>query len=417
MSDEARSMWERFITAPKNAALLKRYAKSAKEPAPLFESIGEDLASSNEEVRKTAFWALVTAMPELTNILHERETRQPGWRDVEGKDQQMVNRGSDILTDLHRVLVKKHRFRISDRYGKDPRPYVNTAISNWEEDERRKRTNRDGTLREVPLDYEAALEIPDPAGSPEDSVLENIAYEERKKELLAWGFPRSREELDLLETVHVDERPLDEIRERYGIPSEDAVRKRLSRTNKNIVAERDALFTFLLIGDRFAKGGKLPRLPQDPERSEEWAERVKRSVRPGVWLNGVAADGKNEVALRALTTGLRHAPGHIYLVAIHKGYYYDDRQPLAKQLNGLRSPEEETLSNYMLHYVEKLFDPTGWAPQRLRHTHSSLDVYPTELPGLNDALAEVRDDYNTWLISNSLPSKSYRFWVKSLFGW
>jgi hypothetical protein len=164
MSDEARSMWERFITAPKNAALLKRYAKSAKEPAPLFESIGEDLASSNEEVRKTAFWALVMAMPELTNILHERETRLPGWRDGRGKDQQMVNRGSDILSYLHRVLVKEHRFKVRDGNKKDPRPFLKETVDNWKKDRDRK------IDREVSLDYEAALEILDPAGSVEDRV-------------------------------------------------------------------------------------------------------------------------------------------------------------------------------------------------------------------------------------------------------
>jgi hypothetical protein len=58
MADEARKMWRSFITAPENAHLLKRYAKSAKEPAPLFDSIGEDLGSSNQEVREQAFWGL-----------------------------------------------------------------------------------------------------------------------------------------------------------------------------------------------------------------------------------------------------------------------------------------------------------------------------------------------------------------------
>jgi hypothetical protein len=86
MAGEVLLRWEAFITAPENAHLLKRYAKSAKEPAPLFESIGEDLGSSKQEIREQAYWALIAAMPELTLILHERETRQPGWRDLEGKD-------------------------------------------------------------------------------------------------------------------------------------------------------------------------------------------------------------------------------------------------------------------------------------------------------------------------------------------
>jgi DNA-directed RNA polymerase specialized sigma24 family protein len=228
MSDEARSMWEKFITAPRNAALLKRYAKSAKEPAPLFESIGEDLGSTNEDIRASAFWALVTAMPELTNILHERETREPGWRDEKGKDQQMVNRGSDILSYLHRVLVKEHRFKIRDGYGRDPRPLLKEAIRNWEHDEERRRE------REEPLDHEAVLEVPDPTPSIEDSVLENTAYEECKRELCRWGFFRSDDELDLFEAVHVYDCPFDEVREHFGIPSKPALRQRLSRARKHI---------------------------------------------------------------------------------------------------------------------------------------------------------------------------------------
>jgi hypothetical protein len=330
MSDEARSMWQRFIAAPKNAALLKRYAKSAHEPAPLFDSIGEDLASSNEEVRTTAFWALITAMPELTNILHETKTRHPGWREMEGKDQQVVNQGMDIVSKLHRALVKKHSFTIDK--GKDPRPYVNKAMKNMERDKERKRTNRDGTLIEVPLDYEALLEIPDPASSVEDSVLENIMYEKRKRELRAWGLWSNDDEQELYEAVYVHARPYVDIRERFGNPSEDAVRQRISRTNKNVVAVRDAFFSFCLMGRwGFSTRGTFPRFPSYPESSEFWAERAKLSVQPGVWLNGKAADGTNAVAVRALTTGLRHAPAHIYLLATHKnkGYqckvYYDTR--------------------------------------------------------------------------------------------
>lgn len=73
----------------------------------------------------------------------------------------------------------------------------------------------------------------------------------------------------------------------------------------------------------------------------------------------------------------------------------------------------------MVHYIEKLLDPTGRAGRLIRsthspfvrHTHSPLDAYPTELPGINEILAEIRDDYNIWLISNSLLGKSYRSWV------
>src|SRR6266480_2329476 len=105
MAGEARQMWKTFITAPENAYLLKRYAKSAKEPAALFDNIGEDLASSNQEVREQAYWVLVMAMPLLTSILLEREIWEPGWRDRKGKDQQFTNKGMDTLSYLHQLFV------------------------------------------------------------------------------------------------------------------------------------------------------------------------------------------------------------------------------------------------------------------------------------------------------------------------
>jgi DNA-directed RNA polymerase specialized sigma24 family protein len=317
MADEARSMWEAFITDPENAHLFQRYAKSAKEPAPLFDSIGEDLGSSKQEVREQAYWALVAAMPELTDILHERQTRRPGWRDIKGKDQQMVNQGMDILSHLHRKFVVERYFKIHGRYGKDPRPYVKKAIHNREIDEQRK------TERERPSDDEWELETPSPTPSIEDRVLENNAFETRKRELLAWGF-LSQDELNLLETVCVDASPLDEIREELGIRSQDALRQSLSRARKNIVAERDALFTYLLVtGREFPERGKVPQGFDDLEKHREWVERAKRSVQPGVWLDGVAADGKNAMAVRPLTRGFRSARAHIYLIAIHKDYLSD----------------------------------------------------------------------------------------------
>jgi DNA-directed RNA polymerase specialized sigma24 family protein len=387
--------------------LLKRYAKSAKEPAPLFDSIGEDLASSNEEVRKTAFWALVAAMPELTNILHERETRQPGWRDVEGKDQQMVNRGSDILSYLHRVLVKKQRFKIRGENGKDPRPFINTAINNRKIDVERRRRNKDGTPKEEPLDYEASLEIPAPGDSVEDSALENKAYEERKRELRGWGFFRSDDELALFETVHVDDSPFDEVRERLGIPSDAALRKRLSRTNKNIVAVRDGLFALLLISkNEFSKRGKIPRFPQDIERSEEWVKRVKRSVKPSGWV-GAVQDGKTKVAVRSLTTSLLGAPGHIYLAAIRndcnyleKGlFWHPKRDPNARDVIciGYNEILDWLINLNSIASREQL--PTCYIARRFRRYASKTGkIIETELPGVNNALDGVSDEYETWLL-------------------
>jgi DNA-directed RNA polymerase specialized sigma24 family protein len=415
MSDEARSMWEKFITAPANAALLKRYAKSAQEPAPLFENIGEDLDSSNEEVRNSAFWALVTAMPELTNILHERETRQPGWRDVEGKDQQMVNRGSDILTYLHRKLVKEHRFKISDRYGKDPRSFMNTAISNRKKDEKRKRKRK----REVPLDDNAALTIPDPAGSLEDTALESIHYEERKRELRNWGLYRSDDELALFETVHVDKHPFREIRERFGNPSEDALRQQLSRNNKYMVAVRDEVFTSLLFmtWQEFITEGRFPRSARDPEEFEEWEKRAKKSIQPGIWLDGKAADGMNAVAVRALTTGLHGSPGHIYLVAIKKDYQKMSVIELVREKKKHYLWMPPGISNGNGHYnlgncsryVEKLINPAN-EPQRNNYIFYLLKG-DLQLPGLNDALDEVPEGYHAWLISNSYSIPKSYSWI------
>jgi hypothetical protein len=96
MADEVLTRWERLVADP----LFNRYAKFAKEPRALFELIGEDLASSNQEVQEIAFWALDYTTPELTSILYEREVREPGWRGREGKDQQAVNKGMDIVTHL-----------------------------------------------------------------------------------------------------------------------------------------------------------------------------------------------------------------------------------------------------------------------------------------------------------------------------
>jgi hypothetical protein len=393
--------------------------KSAKEPAPLFESIGEDLASSNKAVRATAFWALIAATPELIDILHETETREPGWREIEGKDQQMVNRGMDIVSKLHRALVEKHGFKIDK--GKDPRPYVNKAMKNMDRDKERKRRNRDGTLREVPLD-ETSLEIPDDAGSPEDYIIETETYDETYDDL--WReykiFFRDRDAFDVFIAHHVDDSHLEELRESWGIPSDEAVRQRRSRNNKNIVERRDAVFSFLLLTGYerggngkihypFVYDGKIHPLPQDAGRFEMWADQVKRCVQPGVWLNGQVADGKNAIAIRSLTTRLRHAPGHIYLMAVHK-----DRQSVKECIKAEPPPIKPhkhflaargvgahrcnfpLLHEGCLDYVDKLINPRL---SRCTYVYQRLYAYPTELSGLNEAVAEVRDNYDTWLIS------------------
>jgi hypothetical protein len=177
-----------------------------------------------------------------------------------------------------------------------------------------------------------------------------------------------------------------------------------------MIARRDALFSRLLMSRKFQMTGQLPRFHRCPDSSEWLEDRVKRSVQPGVWFSGVAADGKNAVAVRPLTTSLRSAPAHIYLIAIHKDYYYHDRLP--RQLNGILSIYEGVLSKYIITHVNKLIAPTGRPPLQLLYMYTRLDAYPTALSGINEALVEVRDEYNTWLISNSVPDPSLSWlWV------
>jgi hypothetical protein len=248
MAGEILARWERFVTDP----IFKRYGRSAKELRALFESIGEDLASSSEEIRKIAFWALVYAMPKLASILHERETRQPGWRDIEGTDQRAVNQGSDILSDLHREFVVEQRFKIRGENDKDPRAYVNSAIRNREIDEQRKRE------REVLLDYDATLTIPDPARSLEDTIIENEAYEDWKREFRR--FLKSDDESDMLITALVDDTRISEVLESIGIPYGPAERKRFSRARNQAVELRDQMFGILLIfASDLRLRGKLPQ--------------------------------------------------------------------------------------------------------------------------------------------------------------
>jgi hypothetical protein len=420
MSGEVRSRWQALIAQlEKDRFFNKRYANCAKEPKALFDRIGEDLDSSIFQIRETAFWVLVFLTPELTSILHEKETREPGWRERRGKDQKMVNesidRAKDIIKHLHTKLVKEHRFKVRDGCKKDPRPFLKKIMDNWKKDEQRKRRNRDDALIEVPLDCEAALEIPDPAGSVEDRALEiedraleKRVYEERKRELRSWGFFRSDDELALFVTVHVDNRPLYEVRKKYySNLSEEALRQRLSRGNKRIVARRDALFASLLIEEReFARTGKIPRHPKAPERSEEWAQRTKRSVQPGAWANGKVPDGKNAIAVRPLTRSLGYAPAHIYLVVAHYNEVapWHKRDPFWVHVGFSRTKVPLPLNEH----IQKVINPTGEF-QRSLFTHRLLEAYPTELPGLNEALgdANVLSDYYGWLISNSLPDRSY----------
>jgi hypothetical protein len=399
MAGRALLTWEAAITALENDASLKRYAKCAKEPAALFERIGEDLGSSNEEVRECGWRALLVAMPKLTSIVYERETWAPGWRDVEGKDQQMVNRGEDILTLLHRIFVVEHYFKIRGDRGKDPRPLVNEIVENRRKDTKRKRE------REELLDHEAIFKIRDPAPSPEDIVLENDAYDGWKREFRR--IVRSDDELDLFITVHVDAAPLAEVLKSNGIPSKRALDKRFSRARKQAVERRDDLLIYLLVAlPDFPLRGKLPpffSLPWKNSRSgrlsiksvEFYRELVKLSVHPGVWLNGKAPGGKTAFAARPLTRGLRDAPSSLYLVAAHK-----EHPPIA-----FMPPVFEPYMNlpdvpsgHTQQCINKVICPTK-DPDDTIFEYRLIQEYSTEVAGFNKALADVPDDYSTWLVS------------------
>ncbi len=400
MADEVLSRWERLVADP----LFNRYAKFAKEPRAFFELIGEDLASSNQEVQEIAFWALDYTTPELTSILYEREVREPGWRSREGKDQQAVNRGMDIVTYLHRVFVVNHTFKTRNGYGKDPRPLVNRIAHNWQKDEYRKRG------REAPLDDKDAFKLPDPAPSLEESVIGNNAYEMRTRELRALGFFRSEDELDLYVATHVDRSRLDEVQKRLGIRSNTALRKRSSRTNKHMIFVRDEIFSILLLN--YLRNGEKYRehlrTEQQQRFYEEWTKWLNISVQDRRWLNGIAPDGTNEVAVQALTIDFSDVPAHIYLVAIHRDSIFKF-VPTFEQSK--ETPYWEFADSYEMppdwRSVSQVIRQSSKTHPRLRDrvitVSTQLCSYiRAELSGLYDVLSAVPDDYESWIWTDSL---------------
>src|SRR5438105_5044673 len=85
--DPARVRWQRYINAPARQPLIAPYRRAAQEPDQFFDALGDDLGHPDEAIRRRAFWALVDATPELLDILHERESRQPGWSHAPGAEQ------------------------------------------------------------------------------------------------------------------------------------------------------------------------------------------------------------------------------------------------------------------------------------------------------------------------------------------
>jgi hypothetical protein len=210
-------------------------------------------------------------------------------------------------------------------------------------------------------------------------------------------------------TIYMDDTPLAEVLKSNDAASEPTMRQRFSRARKQAVAERDALFSFLLIDEsEFAMEGKLPRFHWVDKKnrvrllkwSELYGELAKISVQPGAWADGRVPGGRNVFAIRPLNTGLRRAPAHLYLVVTQHEYQHTMNWfPEVRYYNGFAM-------GGCLEYIHQVINPTG-KPQRNRFMYRMLEAYPTELPGLNKALADVPDDYYAWLISNSLPRISY----------
>jgi DNA-directed RNA polymerase specialized sigma24 family protein len=314
MNDEARRMWQSFISAPENSVLLKRYAKSSAEPEPLFDAIGTDLGSSNEQTREQAFWVLVAATPELLHIVYERESRQPKWREGVSKDQRMVNKGMDIVTYLHRELVTKYRFRVDDKTGRNPQPFLFRAIKNWEIDEYRKRSREDSLDNLINKNGSHTLYsslIPDPASSIEDIAITNISLMECLKEFRAWGC-FSDNELDLLYAVQVDEYSYEEISKRLGIPTPAAARKRMSRLMSKVsafaVSRRDSVLAHYL------KSGVVSNPSNLLLENIGWNDRADLfiEIRHGIPL--YVEEEKVSYIIHAITRPIGKVQGHIYLV-------------------------------------------------------------------------------------------------------
>ena len=141
-----------------------------------------------------------------------------------------------------------------------------------------------------------------------------------------------------------------------------------------------------------------------------WKELAIRSVHPGAWVAGIAADGKHVVAFRSLTTGLEDAPGQIYLAAIRMDYVYkanfephqisEDEFLKAVVNRSWNLFAEDPLCKQ---YIDVLTQPTSEST-RLKPGRYKFNLlrYPTELPGLNKAFTELDDEYAPWVISTSL---------------
>jgi hypothetical protein len=152
-------------------------------------------------------------MPKLVDILHERESKQPGWRSGTGKGQQVMDRGMDIVTYLYRKLVKEHQFKT--KKGKDPRPFVRKSARHWETDVWRKKR------RLVPLDEPlndegTTLGLSLAASLPDPTLVEDEVLAQTRDELDTWDFIEDKEK-PLMYGIYVDDLPIRQIALESGI--------------------------------------------------------------------------------------------------------------------------------------------------------------------------------------------------------
>jgi hypothetical protein len=254
MFSDARIGWQQIVSAPENEAAFLPYHHALAEPRTLFDAIGEDLSSAREETRARAFAALVVAMPELTNILHERASTRPGWREGTAAHQELINRGMDILTHLYKVLVLQGRFRPILEDGAtmlhlDPRPLVRRVANNWQLDAARRAPTVLSLDRLLEMDSHAwAVSSVGSAVTPpvEEQALSANYFEDTQRELDAMGFLSSGEELALFMGIYVDNTPLEEMQQYLGIPTNDALRQRLSRAKRRFLFARDSIIMTIL---------------------------------------------------------------------------------------------------------------------------------------------------------------------------
>jgi hypothetical protein len=256
-------------------------------------------------------------MPELADILHERESRQPGWRSGAGKGQQVIDRGMDIVSYLYRKLVKEHQFKTGQ--GKDPRPYIRRAARNWNIDAARK-DSRTALSLDEPLNNEgmtlgsslAAL-ISDPT-SVEDEVVNELYYEHGLQQIRTWNFLQEKE-LGWFAETYVAKRPFDSIAEQFDIPSKEAASQMESRARKKALRRLEVfivwhiLFTYV---DRRKEYFGKPFLAEEYHSRLWLLDWAKYAVRPGLWQETLKLDAMY-MKLQPLTHTFSGKAGHLYI--------------------------------------------------------------------------------------------------------